>query len=212
MARPRSRGSVATMTTNHLRLDEHAQNLLFREARTADTFTDEPVTDAQLAALYDLVKWAPTAFNQQPLRVAVVRSVEARNRLVPLMWDRNQDRTAAAPLTAILAADLDFHENLPELFPVFPQVKDVYYATEAQRVEAAHLNATLQVAYFIIGVRALGLAAGPMTGFDTEKVGEEFFPSGRRRALVVVNIGYPGEQAGWPRLPRLSYDRVFTTL
>lgn len=199
------------MSSNHVLLDEQAQNLLFREARTANTFTDEPVSDEQVAALYDLMKWAPTSFNQQPLRVALIRSEEARSRLVPLMWDSNQAKTAAAPLTAILAADLRFHELLPELFPAFPQAKDVFFAEEDARVESAQLNATLQVAYFIIGVRALGLAAGPMTGFFADKVTEEFFDSAQHRALVIVNIGKPGQDAWFDRQPRLAYDRVFTT-
>lgn len=197
--------------SNHLLLDEKAQDLLFREARTANAFTDEPVSDEQVAALYDLVKWAPTSFNQQPLRVALIRSEQAKSRLVPLMWDSNQRKTAAAPLTAVLAADLQFHELLPELFPVFPQAKDVVFAEQDARVESAVLNATLQVAYFILGVRALGLAAGPMTGFYADKVTEEFFDPAQHRALAVVNLGKPAEGAWFDRLPRLEYDRVFTT-
>ena len=198
-------------TLDELALTPDGQALLFTEARTANAFTDEPVSDEQIAALYDLVKWAPTSFNQQPLRVALIRSEEAKSRLVPLMWDSNQAKTAAAPLTAILAADLRFHELLPELFPVFPQAKDVFFANDDARIESAQLNATLQVAYFIIGVRAIGLAAGPMTGFFADKVTEEFFDSARHQALVVVNIGKPGQDAWFDRQPRLEYDRVFTT-
>ncbi|MGH3852307.1 MAG: malonic semialdehyde reductase [Pseudonocardiaceae bacterium] len=199
------------MSSMNVLLDQSAQDLLFREARTANTFTNEPVTDEQIAALYDLVKWAPTSFNQQPLRVALIRSDEARSRLVPLMWDTNQGKTAVAPLVAVLAADLDFHENLPEQFPVFPQAKEVFFADEEARVDSAVLNAALQVAYFILGVRAIGLAAGPMTGFHADKVSEEFFPGGRHRALVVANIGKPGPNAWYDRLPRLEYNRVFTS-
>ncbi|MEO3746345.1 malonic semialdehyde reductase [Plantactinospora sp. B5E13] len=198
------------MSSDHVLIDQIAQNLLFRDARTANTFSDEPVSDEQIEALYDLVKWAPTSFNQQPLRVALVRSEAAKSRLVPLMWDSNQGKTAAAPLNAVLAADLEFHENLPEQFPVFPQAKEIFFAEEAARVESALLNATLQVAYFILGVRAIGLAAGPMTGFEADKVSEEFFPGGRHRALAVVNVGRPGPNAWYDRLPRLSYDRVFS--
>jgi EmrB/QacA subfamily drug resistance transporter len=198
------------MSSNHIVLDKSAQDVLFRAARTAKTFTDEPVSDEQIAAVYDLVKWAPTSFNQQPLRVVLVRSAEARSRLIPLMWDSNQSKTAAAPLTAVLAADIDFHEHLPAQFPVFPQAKDVFFATEEARVEAATLNATLQVAYFILGVRSVGLAAGPMTGFYADKVTEEFFPGGRHRPLVVVNIGRPGPDAWYDRLPRLGFADVFT--
>ncbi len=198
------------MSSNHVLLDDRTQDLLFREARTANTFTDEPVGEEQIQALYDLVKWAPTSFNQQPMRVALVRSEEAKSRLVPLMWDTNQGKTASAPLNAVLAADLDFHENLPEQFPVFPQAKDVFFAEEDAREESALLNTTLQIGYFLLGVRAIGLAAGPMVGFYADKVAEEFFPGGRHRALLVMNIGKPGPEAWYDRMPRLEYDRVFT--
>lgn len=199
------------MTSDHVVLDQDAQNLLFREARSANTFTNDPVSDEQIAALYDLVKWAPTSFNQQPLRVVLIRSENARNRLVPLVWDANQGKTAAAPLVAVLAADIDFHEHLPELYPPFPQAKDVFFAEEEVRTEDALLNATLQIGYFILGIRAIGLAAGPMTGFYADKVSKEFFPDGRHRALVVINIGKPGPDAWSDRLPRLEYNQVFTS-
>ncbi|GDY32753.1 malonic semialdehyde reductase [Gandjariella thermophila] len=200
------------MTTEHVVLDKHAQDLLFREARTANTFTDEPVSDEQIEAIYDLVKWAPTSFNQQPLRVVLVRSPEARARLVPLMWDNNQEKTKNAPLVAILAADTEFHQHLPTQFPVFPQAKDVFFSDDAVREESARFNAALQVGYFILGIRAIGLAAGPMTGFDFDGVNKEFFAEGTHRALAVVNIGKPGPGAWYDRLPRLAYDQVFRTV
>src|SRR5256885_1895699 len=100
-----------------LSLEESAQDLLFRSARTANAFTDEPVTDDQVRAIYDLVKWGPTSMNQQPLRVLLVRSLEGRERLLPHMAEGNRAKTGSAPLTAILAADIDFHENLPRVFP-----------------------------------------------------------------------------------------------
>src|SRR5690349_25130659 len=109
-------------------LDPAAQDLLFREARTANTFTDEPVTDEQVQAIYDLVKYGPTAFNQTPLRVVLVRSAEARERLAPHLSEGNRAKTAAAPLVAILAADNEFHEELPALFPAFPQAKDAFFS------------------------------------------------------------------------------------
>lgn len=195
-----------------LLLDQAAQDLLFREARTANAFTDDPVTDDHIEAIYDLVKWAPTSFNQQPLRAVLVRSADARERLVSYMWDTNRDKTAAAPLVAVLAADYDFHENLPTQFPVFPQAKDVFFSDPDVRAESALLNASLQIAYFILGIRAVGLAAGPQSGFDADGVTKEFFPNGNCRALVVVNIGRPGPNAWYDRLPRLEYQDVFRTL
>jgi 3-hydroxypropanoate dehydrogenase len=193
-------------------LDPAAQDLLFREARTANTFTADPVTDEQVQAIYDLVKYAPTAFNQQPLRVVLVRSTEGRGRLVRHMAEGNQPKTSTAPLVAILAADNEFHEELPTQFPVFPQAKDVFFAERPAREQSAALNASLQVGYFIIGVRAAGLAAGPMTGFDADGINKEFFADGEHSVLAVVNIGKPGEDAWFPRHPRLSYDEVVTTV
>ncbi|GHE59658.1 putative NADH dehydrogenase/NAD(P)H nitroreductase [Streptomyces spiralis] len=193
-------------------LDSAAQRLLFRDARTANAFTDEPVTDEQVRAIHDLVKYGPTSMNQQPLRVVLVRSDEARERLLGHMAEGNRAKTASAPLVAILAADYEFHRELPSQFPHFPQAKDVFFAERSVREQSAWLNAALQVGYFIVGVRAAGLAAGPMTGFDAEGINKEFFPDAEHGVLAVVNIGRPGENAWLPRLPRLDYDEVFTTV
>ncbi|HEX3790713.1 MAG TPA: malonic semialdehyde reductase [Pseudonocardiaceae bacterium] len=200
------------MSSDTLELDKHAQDLLFREARTANSFAQEPVEDEQIRAIYDLVKYAPTSANQQPLRVVLVRSAEARERLLPHMSEGNRPKTASAPLVAILAADVDFHDELPRLFPHRQGMREAFDANEEGREASARLNATLQVAYFILGVRAAGLAAGPMTGLDPAGVDQEFFPDGRHRTLVVVNIGKPGENAWFERLPRLEYDEVVTTV
>ncbi|MEU3496315.1 malonic semialdehyde reductase [Kitasatospora cineracea] len=195
-----------------LALDAAAQDLLFREARTANTFSDEPVSDEQVQAIYDLVKFGPTAFNQQPLRIVLVRSEEGRARLVQHMADGNKAKTSTAPLVAILAADNEFHEELPSQLPHFPQAKDLFFSERPVRESSAALNAALQAAYFIIGVRAAGLAAGPMTGFDAEGLNKEFFGDGEHTVLTVVNIGKPGEEAWFPRGPRLEYDQVVTTV
>lgn len=195
-----------------LELDPRAQDLLFREARTANSFSDEPVTDEQVETIYDLVKWAPTSMNNQPLRIVLVRSPEARARLVDLMFEGNRPKTETAPLVAILAADVDFHDELPSQFPHFPGARDLFAADEAARESAAKLNAALQIGYFTMGVRAAGLAAGPMTGVDLAGVDREFFPDGRHRALVVMNIGKAGENAWFDRLPRLAFDEVVTSV
>jgi len=190
-------------------LDARAMDLLFREARTANAFTDDPVTDDDIQALYELIKWGPTAFNQQPLRGVVVRSEEARARLVPLMWESNQGKVAGAPAVLILAANNDFHEHLPEQFPVFPEAKDVFFSEREARQASAIVNTSLQIGYLILGIRALGFAAGPMNGFDSEAVSKEFFSGQDVQALVVVNIGKPGPNAWFPRLPRLTFEQVF---
>ncbi|MFH8794395.1 malonic semialdehyde reductase [Streptomyces sp. NPDC017941] len=188
-----------------------AQDLLFREARTANAFTAEPVTDAQVQAIYDLVKYGPTAFNQSPLRVLLIRSPEARERLVGHMDEGNRAKTASAPLVAVLATDHEFHEELPRLVPHAPRAGEVYFSDRAVREQSALLNGALQAAYFLIGVRAAGLAAGPMTGYDAEGLRAEFLDADHE-PLMVVNIGRPGDDAWFPRLPRLGYGDVVTAL
>ncbi|MFI0814447.1 malonic semialdehyde reductase [Streptomyces sp. NPDC021098] len=195
----------------HLTLAPEAQNQLFLEARTANTFTDEPVTEEQVRAIYELVKYAPTSLNQQPLRIVMVRSEEARGRLVEHMAGNNRGKTAQAPLVAILAADLDFHEELPRLVPFIENPQNIF-ADPVSREHSARFNTAIQVGYFVLGVRAAGLAAGPMIGFDHAAVSKEFFSDGRHQAICVVNIGKPGPDAWMERLPRLAYDEVVTTV
>ncbi|MFF2400310.1 malonic semialdehyde reductase [Streptomyces goshikiensis] len=193
-------------------LDSAAQDLLFREARTVGSFSDEPVTEEQVQAIYDLVKYGPTAFNQTPLRITLVRSAEARERLVRHMAEGNKAKTAAAPLVAILSADNEFHEELPHLLPHFPQAKDVFFAERPVREQSALLNTALQAAYFIVGVRAAGLAAGPMTGADFAGLQKEFLDDDHT-PLMVVNIGKPSDEpAAFGRAPRLEFDQVVTTV
>ncbi|MCL6297686.1 malonic semialdehyde reductase [Streptomyces kronopolitis] len=195
-----------------LALDAAAQDLLFREAQTANTFTDEPVTDEQVQAVYDLVKFGPTAFNQSPLRITLIRSQEARQRLVTHAMGANGPKTLSAPLTAILSVDLEFHEKLPHLFPHAPGVKDAFFSEAAPREAAGTQNATLQAGYFIVGVRAAGLAAGPMTGFDFTGIDKEFFGDGKQKSFLVINMGKPGAEAFFPRSPRLTFDEAVTTV
>jgi 3-hydroxypropanoate dehydrogenase len=209
MYRQRVKARLPHMT---LALDRTAQELLFLEAHTAHTFSDEPVSDEQIRAVYELVKYAPTAFNQSPLRITLVRSAEARSRLVKHMSEGNRPKTSTAPLTAILSVDLEFHERLPELQPLAPALKDKFFSEAEARETSGTFNATLQAGYFIVGVRAAGLAAGPMSGFDKHGVDKEFFGDGTQKSLLVVNIGRPGEEAYRPRQPRLAYDDAVTTV
>lgn len=192
-------------------LDSAALDLLFGEAHTAYTFAEEPVSDEQIQAVYDLIKLAPTAYNQSPMRIILVRSAEARERLVSHMSDGNKERTGKAPLTAIIATDNEFHQELPVLFPQFPQAKDVVFAERPVRERSAQLNGALQAAYFILGIRAAGLAAGPMNGFDATGIQKEFLDD-NHTPLMVINIGRPGEDAFRPRSPRLPHDRVITVI
>ena len=193
-----------------LALSPEAQDLLFRDARTANAFSDEPVTDDQIAAIYDLVKYAPTAMNAQPLRIVIVRQGTARERLLKHVADGNRDKTANAPVVAILAADTDFHENLARTFPHYAGAKNAF-ADDVAREQAARFNASLQIGYFLLGVRAAGLVAGPMGGFDADSLDDDFFADRPLKSLLLVNIGKPGENAWYDRLPRLEQDEVVFT-
>ena len=202
---------MSTTTTPTLQLSSDAQDLLFRSARTANAFTSEEVTDEQVQAIYDLVQYGPTSMNAQPMRVVLLRSEEAKARLLPHLGEGNRAKTAAAPLVAVLAYDVDFHEHLPTVFPHFPGARDVF-SGEDVRHRVGRDNAHLQAGYFLLGVRAAGLAAGPMGGYDATGLDAELFPDGRTKSVMVVNIGKPGPDAWFDRLPRLDYDQVVTTI
>ncbi|WP_370617531.1 malonic semialdehyde reductase [Mumia sp. Pv 4-285] len=200
------------VTLPELTLPRAAQDLLFREARTANAFTDEAVTADEIRAVYDLVKYGPTAMNGQPLRITLITSDEARARLLPHMAEGNRAKTASAPVVAILASDADFHEFLPTVLPHAPHMRDVLHDAADNRTAMADLNAGLQIGYFIIGVRAAGLYAGPMTGFDGAGIDAEFHAGTNRKTLVVANIGHPTESSWFDRLPRLDDADVITVL
>jgi 3-hydroxypropanoate dehydrogenase len=156
-------------------LDDAGRALLFTGARSANKFTDTPVTDEQLREIYELFKYGPTQANTTPLRILFVQSPEARARLLPHMSEGNRDKTATAPAVAVLAADLDFHEFIPQLFPTRAHARERYAGDPELRERHARFNAALQIGYFTLAVRAVGLAAGPMAGFSNEGVDGEFF-------------------------------------
>ncbi len=194
-----------------LLLDDAAQDLLFRVARSATDFTSEPVSEARLRAIYELAKYGPTSLNQQPLRIIAVRSPQGRRRLLAHLNKRNRVKTEQAPLTVILAADIDFHERLPEVFAHAAGLREVLAADRAGRVAQARFNATLQIGYLIIAIRAAGLAAGPMVGYDSDALDRDFFPDGSLQSLLVMNIGRPLAKRH-ARLPRLAFGDVVSTV
>lgn len=188
------------------RLSDEGRALLFTDARTANSFAPTPVSDEELAEIWELAKWPPTAANTQPLRVVYVRTEEGKRRLLPHMNERNRDKTASAPVVAVLAVDNRFHEHIPELLPYNPGLKDVFDADETMRSDIGRFSGALQAGYFLLAVRALGLAAGPMAGFDKDGIDREFFPDGRFTSVLVVNIGHPGQDPWFDRLPRLAHS------
>jgi 3-hydroxypropanoate dehydrogenase len=193
-------------TDSLLTLSPEAQALLFTDARTSNSFTDEPVSDEQLRAITELAKWPPTMANTNPLRILFVRTPEGKERLGPLMSEGNREKTVTAPAVAVLAVDVDFHDKIPELFPARPEMRDNFAPDAENRERLARFNGALQAGYFILAVRAAGLAAGPMLGFDAAGIDAEFFPDHNYRTILVVNIGKPGENPWFDRLPRLQHE------
>jgi len=188
------------------RLDDAGRALLFTDARTANSFSPAPVSDEELAEIWELAKWPPTAANIQPLRVLYVRTEAGKQRLVSHMNEGNQAKTATAPAVAVLAFDSSFHDHIPHVNPIKPELKDVLAANSEMANGMGRFSAGLQVGYFLLAVRAAGLVAGPMAGFDAAGMDADFFPDGRFKSLLVVNIGHPGENPWYPRLPRLPHE------
>ena len=180
---------------------------LFTEARTRNAWSDRPVSEDLLRRLYDLTRFGPTAVNNTPARFVFVTSPEAKARLIPLMSEGNQAKSMQAPVNVIVGMDLDFHEQLPKLFPHAPGAKD-WFADEAGRRESAFRNSSLQGGYFMIAARALGLDVGPMSGFDPEGVKAEFFAGTSVEPNFIVNLGYGTDENLWPRSPRLAFEEA----
>jgi 3-hydroxypropanoate dehydrogenase len=188
-------------------ISEGALDVLFRTARSYNAFEPGTISDATLRALYELMKWGPTTANSQPQRILFLRTQAAKNRLAPALTKTNLDKTIAAPVVAILAFDLKFFEHLPRMYHN-PAARSWYETTPEHIHTTSFRNATLQGAYFILAARALGLDAGPMSGFDNAKVDAEFFPDGQWKSnfLCILGKGEPGSVP--PRNPRFAFDEV----
>lgn len=187
-------------------VSDAALDQLFRAARTHRSWTGEPVSDVLLAAVYDLAKMAPTSGNCSPMRVVFVRSPEAKARLAPALDPGNVEQTMSAPVTAIIAHDMEFYELMPRLNT--PKSRGWFAGKPAIIEENAFRNGSLQGAYLILAARALGLDCGPMSGFSRAKVDAEFFPNGRWRSNFLCNLGYGDGRRLRPRAPRLDFEEA----
>ena len=190
------------------RVSDEALDQIFLEARTHRAWLDEPVDDATLRELYELLRFAPTSSNSNPGRFVFLRTREAKERLRPALVSGNVDKTMSAPVTAIVAYDLRFHEHLGRLFPEGPGMRALYERDPAFAEATARRNASLQGAYMILAARALGLDCGPMSGVDTAKVDAEFFPDGRLQANFLCNLGHGDRSKLRPRGTRLDFDEA----
>jgi 3-hydroxypropanoate dehydrogenase len=188
-------------------IDPAALSQIFLEARTHNAFLDRPVSDDLLKKAVDIAKMGPTSANQSPLRILFLRSEAAKERLRPAMAPLNLEKTMKAPVVAITAYDEHFWEHLRFLMP-HKDMTSYFSGNPEFAARSAFQNGTLQVAYLLIALRAVGLDTGPMTGFDNAKVDAEFFPEGQVKSNVLINIGYGDASKLFPRSPRFEFDRI----
>jgi 3-hydroxypropanoate dehydrogenase len=189
-------------------LDSAALDQLFLKARTHSVWLDRPVDDATLRRLYDLLRMAPTGGNATPMRLVFVKSAEGKARLKPTLNPLNVDKTMSAPVTAIVAYDVAFLEQMSKLFPSRDVKTSLLALPEEVRTQMAQQNANLQGAYLILAARALGLDCGPMAGFDRAKVDAELLADTTWKSLLLVNLGYGDADKVHPRNPRLDFDEA----
>ncbi|NBO45588.1 MAG: malonic semialdehyde reductase [Actinobacteria bacterium] len=187
-------------------VNDDAMRALFLDARTARSFADAPISDAELHRIHELTMLGPTSMNLQSLRIVFVRAGEAKDRLLTHVADGNKEKAASAPVNAILAADIDFHDSLHITNPHSPNARDSFADVE-RRTNMARNQAWLAAGYFMMAVRALGYAVGPMGGFKASALDADFFSESSWRSICVVNIGKPGENPWRERAPRLSFEQ-----
>jgi len=188
-------------------IDAQCLDQLFFDARTHNEWQDRPVSDKLLRELFDVLRWAPTSANCSPARIVFVKSPEAKAKLLPALIEGNVEKTRAAPVTAIIGYDLEFHEHLPKLFP-HTDARSWFVGNQPLIEATAFRNGTLQGAYLIMAARALGLDCGPMSGFDADQVNEAFFAGTSTRVNFLCNLGYGRPEALFPRSPRFEFDDV----
>ena len=186
-------------------LGDAALDQLFREARTYNSWSDAPVTDADLRALYDLVKMGPTSANASPARFVFVKSAEGREKLADFVGPNNKDKVLTAPVTVIIGMEMNFHERLPELFP-HADARSWFAHNDELRRETAFRNSALQGAYLILAARALGFDTGPMSGFAKPLVDAAFFAGTTIETNFICTLGKGTTEKLFDRSPRLSFE------
>lgn len=196
----------ALVTEAHT-IDAAALAQIFTEARTHNVFLDRPVSDELLKKAVDIAKMGPTSANQSPFRIVFIKSEAEKAKLIPAMSEGNRAKTGAAPVVAIVAHDEKFYDHLPFLMP-HVDAKSWFSGNEAFANRSAFQNGTLQVAYLILALRAVGLDTGPMTGFNNAAVDEAFFAGTSFKSNVIINIGYGDASKLFPRSPRFAFDQI----
>jgi 3-hydroxypropanoate dehydrogenase len=188
-------------------INQDALNQLFIEARTHSTWQDKKVSEDTLRQVFDLAKMAPTSANCSPMRLVFIQSPSAKEKLKPSLAPGNIDKTMAAPVTAIIAYDGEFYEQLPKLFP-HADARSWFIGNQELIKKTAVVNGSLQAAYFILAARACGLDCGPMSGFDNAQVDETFFKGTSFKSNILCNLGYGDAATLFPRSPRFDFADV----
>jgi 3-hydroxypropanoate dehydrogenase len=205
--RAAAQNDVRALRNEITTLSDAQISLILTQARSHYAWTDTPVSDDLLHQIFDIMKMGPTSMNTCPSRIIFVRSVAGKERLAKALKPANVPKVMTAPITAIIAYDVDFWEELPRLFPHEdrrPHFKD----KPAHAEDTAYRNSTLQGAYFMIAARALGLDIGAISGFDNAVVDDEFFAGTSVKSNFLCNLGYADEAALFQRLPRFAFDDV----
>ena len=197
----------APLKDRHQPIDGQALDQLFREARTFNAWLDRPVSDDLLKQAVDLAKMAPTSANSSPMRLVFVRSAEAKEKLKPALAEGNVAKTMQAPVTAIVAHDHAFFEALPRLFPHM-DAKSWFSSNAAFAEATAFRNGTLQGAYLLLALRAVGLDTGALSGFNNALVDETFFAGTNVKSNFLINIGYGSQENLFPRSPRFDFAEI----
>lgn len=191
-------------------LSEASLDQLFRNARTFNAWLPKEVSDEQLQQIYDLAKFGPTSANSSPMRVVFVKSKAAKAKLEPFLSDGNRAKTMEAPVTAIVATDHEFYEQLPRLFP-HTDARSWFVGNQPLIDTTAFRNATLQGAYLLLAARAVGLDCGPMSGFDNAGVDAAFFAGTSIKSNFLISIGYGDASRNlFARSPRLAFGEACT--
>ncbi len=189
-------------------LPEQSLDQLFRSARTYNGWTDKPVDESTVRALYDLLKWGPTSANSSPARFVWVRSPEGKARLASLAMEGNRPKILAAPVTVIVGNDLSFADSMHKLFPDRAEMMRQFFSMPGVAEATAMRNGTLQGGYLIIAARALGLDCGPMSGFDNAAVDQAFFAGTRIQSNFICSLGHGKPESVYPRNPRLTFEEA----
>jgi 3-hydroxypropanoate dehydrogenase len=185
-----------------------ALEVLFKNARSQNGWGPDPVGEHELRAAYEIAKWGPTSMNTQPMRILFLRTAEGKERLKPALAPTNVSKVAMAPVVALIAYDAKFHQHLPKIFPHNPNAQSLFASNESLSESTAFRNGTLQAAYFMIALRAVGLDVGPMSGFDPVKVNAEFFADTSLHINFICAIGHGDGSKIFPRSPRFEFDEV----